>query len=536
MSGCDLVVPTVGRPSLRGLLAALGTAVASGGPLPGRLLLVDDRRGATEPLALARLLEGLPPALAERVRVLRGRGAGPAAARNLGWRMARAPWVAFLDDDVVPDPDWLALLAEDLRGLGPEVAGSQGRLRVPLPAERRPTDWERNVAGLERARWATADMAYRRTALAEVGGFDERFRRAYREDTDLALRVTAAGYRIVQGRRAVAHPVRPLTGLSGRLISLRLQAGNADDVLLGALHGRAWRERAGVHPGRRPRHLATTAAGLAGAAAGAALALARRSGAGRKGRAPWSLRWRRPLAFTGIVGVAGWLAGTAELAWARIAPGPRTWDEVVTMAATSVLLPPLATWHWLAGHAALPRRRRQRPAVPAAVLLDRDGTLIEDVPDNGDPARVVPRPGARRALRRLRAAGIPTAVISNQSGVGRGLLRPEQVRAVNQRVAELLGPLGPFLFCPHAPGDGCGCRKPAPGLVRAAAAALGVEARACVLIGDIGADMEAARAAGARAIMVPTAATLPEEVAAAPQVAADLDEAVGLLLEGGKRA
>jgi len=477
-------------------------------------------------LPLAELLDGMPLELAARVRVVGGRGAGPAAARNLGWRVAGARWVVFLDDDVVPDPDWFALLAEDLRGLGPEVAASQGRLRVPLPAHRRPTDWERNVAGLEHARWATADMAYRRAVLAEVGGFDERFRRAYREDSDLALRVTRAGCAIASGRRTSAHPVRPQAGARGRLISLRLQAGNADDVLMRALHGPGWRERAGVRPGRRPRHLATTAAGLTGIAALAALALRRRFGRGQASRPS---RWRRPLAVAGAAGSAGWLAGTAELAWARIAPGPRTWDEVATMAATSVLLPPLAAWHWLAGHA---RRRRLLRNRPAAVLLDRDGTLIEDVPDNGDPARVVPRPGAERALRRLRAAGIPTAVISNQSGVGQGVLRAEQVAAVNDRVAELLGPLGPVFVCPHAPSDGCGCRKPAPGLVRAAAGVLGVDSRDCVLIGDIGADMEAARAAGADAIMVPTAATLPAEVAAAPRVASDLAEAVAMLVPG----
>ena len=77
------------------------------------------------------------------------------------------------------------------------MAATQGRIVVPVPA--RPTDWERNVSGLEHARWATADMAYRRDVLAAVGGFDERFPRAYREDADLGLRVTAAGWRIVDG-------------------------------------------------------------------------------------------------------------------------------------------------------------------------------------------------------------------------------------------------------------------------------------------------------------------------------------------------
>ena len=511
-----------------------------------------------------------PPRLAGRLAVVRGRAAGPAAARNLGWRRATAPWVAFLDDDVEPGPTWLADLEADLAGLPPEVAGSQGRLRVPLPAGRRPTDWERNVHGLETARWATADMAYRRAALEEVGGFDERFPRAYREDADLALRVLRAGHRIERGRRRTTHPVRR----ADRLVSVRLQAGNADDVLMAALHGRGWRLAAGVPRGRRPRHLATTTAGVVALGALAARGLGRGgsgdppegSGEPRRpggsggprggppvGRAPvgrgvprWDgVRWGAPLA---LLAGAGWLVGTAELAWARIAPGPRTPAEVATMAATSLLLPPSATWHWLAGW----RRRRglladtaraprpQPPATaaprlepperPAAVLFDRDGTLVADVPYNADPELVVAMPGAREAVARLRAAGVAIAVVTNQSGVARGRLRPEQVEAVNRRVEELLGPLGPWLVCPHGPDDGCRCRKPAPGLVEAAARALGVAPGDCAVIGDIGADVQAASAAGARSVLVPTAATRAEEVARAPEVAPDLGAAVDLLL------
>jgi histidinol-phosphate phosphatase family protein len=152
------------------------------------------------------------------------------------------------------------------------------------------------------------------------------------------------------------------------------------------------------------------------------------------------------------------------------------------------------------------------------------------VPYNGDPGRVVEMPGAPEALRRLRAAGVATAVVSNQSGVARGKIRVEQVEAVNRRVEELLGPLGPWMVCVHGPWEGCGCRKPAPGLIKAAAGALGVDPGDCVVIGDIGADVEAARAAGARAVLVPTAKTRAEEVAAAPVVASDLVAAVELLL------
>jgi histidinol-phosphate phosphatase family protein len=120
--------------------------------------------------------------------------------------------------------------------------------------------------------------------------------------------------------------------------------------------------------------------------------------------------------------------------------------------------------------------------------------------------------------------------VSNQSGVARGLISSGDVAAVNARVEELLGPLGAWAVCPHGAGDGCGCRKPEPGLVLRAAEALGVEPDRCAVVGDIGADVEAALAAGARAVLVPTARTLPHEVAAAPEVAADLHEAVDLLL------
>ncbi|MDX6722699.1 MAG: hypothetical protein QOD73_1103, partial [Solirubrobacteraceae bacterium] len=509
----DVVIPTAGRSSLTQLLEGLE---AGPGPRPAALILVDDRPEA-QPEALA---AAVPAGAAGRVEVLATGGRGPAAARNAGWRAGRAAWVAFLDDDVVPQPGWRGALDHDLRALRPEVAASQGRIVVPLPSGRRPTDWERNVAGLEHARWATADMAFRRSALEQVGGFDERFPRAYREDADIALRLLDAGHELAAGRREVLHPVPP----AGRWVSVKKQAGNADDALMGALHGPGWRERAEAPPGRFPLHALTTALGATAVAARAA---------GRQGAAAW---------------LAGaWTGATAQFALTRIAPGPRTADEVATMILTSAAIPPAATLHRLVG---LVRRRRlladtaraPRPAaatpkaataprhpLPAAVLLDRDGTLVVDVPYNGDPARVRPMPGARRALDRLRAAGVPLAVVSNQSGIARGLLTEREVAAVNRRVEELLGPIGPWLVCPHGPEDGCSCRKPAPGLVFEAAARLGVAPERCAVVGDIGADVEAARAAGARGVLVPTPRTLQEEVAAAPERAGDLEGAVDLL-------
>ncbi|MET8358362.1 HAD-IIIA family hydrolase [Micromonospora sp. NPDC005171] len=165
-----------------------------------------------------------------------------------------------------------------------------------------------------------------------------------------------------------------------------------------------------------------------------------------------------------------------------------------------------------------------------AVLLDRDGTLIEDVPYNGDPEKVRPVPGARAALDRLRAAGLRLAVVTNQSGLARGYFTGEQMRAVHARVEELLGRFDAWLVCPHDDADGCDCRKPAPGLVYAAARELGTTASRCVLVGDIGRDVGAALAAGAAGVLVPTPVTRPEEIAAAGWVATDLPAAVAEIL------
>ncbi|MGC4807256.1 HAD-IIIA family hydrolase [Micromonospora sp. DT233] len=174
--------------------------------------------------------------------------------------------------------------------------------------------------------------------------------------------------------------------------------------------------------------------------------------------------------------------------------------------------------------------RRRGGVLFDAVLLDRDGTLIEDVPYNGDPEKVRPMPGARAALDRLRTAGLRLGVVTNQSGLARGLFTAAQLAAVHARVEELLGPFDSWRVCPHDDDAGCPCRKPAPGLVHAAAADLGTTAGRCVLVGDIGRDMAAALAAGATGILVPTPVTRGEEVAAAPYVAATLPTAVEEIL------
>ena len=137
-----------------------------------------------------------------------------------------------------------------------------------------------------------------------------------------------------------------------------------------------------------------------------------------------------------------------------------------------------------------------------AVLCDRDGTLVVDVPYNGDPQRVELLPGVRSGLELLREQGLATAVISNQSGVGHGLISIEDVHAVNGELARLAGPFDIVLFCPHRDDDGCSCRKPRAGMVADAARRLGVEPAECVVIGDHDVDRGAAQAAGAAWILV----------------------------------
>ena len=114
-----------------------------------------------------------------------------------------------------------------------------------------------------------------------------------------------------------------------------------------------------------------------------------------------------------------------------------------------------AVWHRLRG-ALRARGAAAWPLPVRAVLLDRDGTLVVDVPYNGDPSRVEPVGGATRSLDRLRAAGVRLGVVTNQSGIGRGLVTRAQADAVNAAVDAALGPFATWQVCPHAPEAGCG--------------------------------------------------------------------------------
>jgi histidinol-phosphate phosphatase family protein len=148
-----------------------------------------------------------------------------------------------------------------------------------------------------------------------------------------------------------------------------------------------------------------------------------------------------------------------------------------------------------------------------AIFLDKDGTLLNDVPYNVDPALVQLSPRAAQALRLFRRLGYALFVVSNQSGIAKGWFDEQALQSVERRVAELLSARGAaldgFYFCPHHP-DGvieryafeCNCRKPMPGLLRQAADQHDIDLKQSWMIGDILDDVEAGRRAGCRTILI----------------------------------
>lgn len=148
-----------------------------------------------------------------------------------------------------------------------------------------------------------------------------------------------------------------------------------------------------------------------------------------------------------------------------------------------------------------------------AVFIDKDGTLIDDIPYNVDPAHIRFAKGATFCLRHLHATGYCLVIVSNQSGIARGCYKEKALIAVRERlgwmIAEAGGRLLDFYYCPHHP-DGtvpryavpCPCRKPEPGLLLKAALQHGIDLGSSWMVGDILNDMEAGRRAGCKTILV----------------------------------
>ena len=172
----------------------------------------------------------------------------------------------------------------------------------------------------------------------------------------------------------------------------------------------------------------------------------------------------------------------------------------------------------------------------AAVFLDKDGTLVEDVPYNVDPAQIRLSARAGEGLRRLRAHGFRLYVVSNQSGVALGRFEARALDGVAARLGELLAVedarIDGFYWCPHAPQDGCGCRKPAAGMLHRAAREHDIDLPRSWMVGDILHDVEAGHRAGCRAVLIDNGNETEWDLAGLRQpdfFAPDLAEAAALI-------
>ncbi|MFC0398756.1 glycosyltransferase family 2 protein [Paraburkholderia rhizosphaerae] len=312
----SVVVPTWRRPALlETCLHALAAQhldcaryeiiVCDDGPDDATRTLVD--RFAAAQLARGGVVRYMPVTATQ----------GPAAARNVGWRIARAPLIAFTDDDTIPSPHWLR--AGIAAAAAHDADAVSGRIEMPLPDL--PTDYERDASGLARAEFATANVFVRRAALAAAGGFDERFTAAWREDSDLQFTLLAAGRRIVRADDAVViHPVRPARWG----VSLQQQKKSRFDALLFRKHPALFRQRIGARPPLR--YYATVACAVFACVA-----------------------WLAGKGTPGVVAAALWALLTAQFCAQRLRGTRRHWRHLAEMVWTSMLIPFLSVYWRLYG-------------------------------------------------------------------------------------------------------------------------------------------------------------------------------------------
>jgi GT2 family glycosyltransferase len=315
MPALSVVVPTCGRVELLDrCLAALLRQTLAGGRY--EIIVVDDHPDVRTRQLVAHWRDNTGEGGPAVTYLANGGGHGPAAARNRGWRLARAAVVAFTDDDTVPTPGWLE---HGLDAFDDSVDALCGRIEMPLPAS--PTDYERDAQQLESAEFVTANCFCRKSVLEALGGFDERFLLAWREDSDLYFRLLAMRARIARAPQAVVvHPVRPAPwGVS--LLQVRKIAF---DALLYKKHPRLYRQKIRATP--RWDYYAIVAAlllAMLGAAAGA------------------------PVLATAAA--AAWCMLTLLLVGRRLRGTSRSVSHVAEMAVTSALIPPLAVYWRVAG-------------------------------------------------------------------------------------------------------------------------------------------------------------------------------------------
>ncbi len=312
---CSVVIPTYRRPHL--LLRCLGALCAQTLEKERyEIVVVDDGLDrATEQVVASWARVRSAPSI--RYLTSGAVGSGPAVARNIGWNAAHGRIVAFTDDDCRPLPGWLAAaipLFDDQ-----EVSGVWGRIAVPLSDD--PTDYERNTAGLEQAPCATANCFYRKSALSAVGGFDERFTSAWREDSDLQFSCIEQGYKLIPAPDAVVeHPVRPAPWG----VSVRQQRNNLFNALLFKKHPALYREFIQPSP---PWHYYVNVAALLATAAGLALQSSLLLGAA----------------------VSVWVVEVARFCSLRLRHTSRRASHIAEMVLTSIMIPPVAVYWRLKG-------------------------------------------------------------------------------------------------------------------------------------------------------------------------------------------
>jgi glycosyltransferase involved in cell wall biosynthesis len=309
----SIVIPTRGRPELlrRCLDAVLDQDVD---PSAYEVIVADDgpddmTRAAVNAVARASLV-------AVRYVAVGGISHGPAAARNAGWRAARGRILAFTDDDCVPARSWLrAGLDAFLDG----VQGAWGQIIVPLPDE--PTDYQRDTAGLVHAEFVTANCFYLRGTVAAIGGFDERFTAAWREDSDLFFTLLDRRSPLVYAPGAIViHP--PRAAQWG--VSLRQQRKAMFNALLYRKHRQRYRQRIQRTP---PLHYYGIVVALVAACA----------------------LFVAGLDVIAIACAACWVMLTARFCIARLRGTSHQPGHVAEMLFTSVLIPPLAIYWRLRG-------------------------------------------------------------------------------------------------------------------------------------------------------------------------------------------
>jgi D-glycero-D-manno-heptose 1,7-bisphosphate phosphatase len=170
--------------------------------------------------------------------------------------------------------------------------------------------------------------------------------------------------------------------------------------------------------------------------------------------------------------------------------------------------------------------------LPAAVFIDRDGTIIEDADYCSHPKQVKALPGVTEALRRLKSKGFKLIVITNQSGIGRGLFNIDQYRSVESEVSRQLGHslIDATYFCPDVPGQYSSHRKPSPGMILQAKREHRIDLTRSFFIGDKEIDVECGRNAGVRTIRVQTGSDRDITGSAADWTARDLPAAAQIIL------